>query len=102
MKKRTMVSQMILETIAETMDKQDKKGIEKYGQSLDSVDLYAYDWQAMAMEELVDGIKYVTMENVRLKRELNILKSSIDERVKENTRIELKKLYDKLIGGDAI
>ena len=100
--KRTMVSQMILETIAETMDKQDKKGVEKYGQSLDTVDLYMYDWQAMAMEELADGIKYVTMENVRLKRELNIMKDNYEKEVRKGIRDELNKLYNKMMGGDMI
>lgn len=39
---------------------QERKGIEKYGKPLDALD--NYDWLEMALEEQVDGTKYLVAE----------------------------------------
>lgn len=39
---------------------QEMKGIQKYGQALDPLD--DYDWLKMALEEQVDGTKYLVAE----------------------------------------
>lgn len=72
--KRTEISEMVLGVIATVLDSQDEKGIEKYGKSLDAVSLDSYDWREMALEELADCIKYLLMENMRLRRELQWMK----------------------------
>ena len=41
-------------------DSQEDKGIEKYGQPLNPLD--NYDWLGMALEEQVDGTKYLIAE----------------------------------------
>lgn len=41
-------------------DEQENKGIQKYGQALDPLD--DYNWLEMAVEEQVDGFKYLTAE----------------------------------------
>jgi hypothetical protein len=67
--KRTKITDIVLGVIANLMDSQDVKGFKKYGKTLDVVPLDAYDWDLMAMEEMVDGLKYLMMENIRLKEE---------------------------------
>jgi len=42
---------------------QEDKGIEKYGQPLDPLD--DYDWLEMAIEEQVDGFKYLHAEQIK-------------------------------------
>jgi hypothetical protein len=67
--KRTKITDIVLHVIANIMDSQDVKGFKKYNKTLDVVPLDAYDWDLMAMEEMADCIKYLLMENVRLKEE---------------------------------
>ena len=44
----------------EVADIQERKGIEKYGQPLRALD--GFDWLQMALEEQVDGTKYLVAE----------------------------------------
>jgi hypothetical protein len=74
---RTYITQMVLETIAEQLDKQDIKGFKKYGKTLDKVHFDTYDWNEMAMEELADCVKYLMMENFKLKRIIGRIRSEI-------------------------
>jgi hypothetical protein len=67
--KRTKITDIVLGVIANMLDSQDVKGFKKYGRTLDTVPLGKYDWDLMAMEEMADGLKYLTMENIRLKEE---------------------------------
>lgn len=54
---------------SEVARSQEDKGIEKYGQALEPID--DYDWLEMAIEEQVDGFKYLHAE--QKKREWTIL-----------------------------
>lgn len=45
---------------AEVANAQERKGILKYGKPLDPLD--THDWLKMAIEEQVDGIKYLVAE----------------------------------------
>lgn len=64
---RTHIGQIVLDMVGALMDAQDDKGFSKYGETLDDVHYDSYDWQIMAMEEMVDGMKYLMMENQKLK-----------------------------------
>lgn len=66
-------------------DKQDEKGLKKYGKPINPLD--DYNWNDMAIEELVDSIKYVVAN--KKKTEL-----TIDKVVKELEAIR----YDILFG----
>jgi site-specific DNA-adenine methylase len=76
--KRTIITRSVLEVIANLMDKQDQKGLTKYGKTLDKVNLDDYDWNQMAMEEMADCIKYLMMENFRLKRIISVAKGDLN------------------------
>ena len=56
----------IKDEIISLLDKQNEKGMEKYGQSLDECPLNAYDWNIMIQEELIDALQYALKENKRL------------------------------------
>ncbi|WP_145148537.1 hypothetical protein [Paenibacillus xylanexedens] len=57
--------------IIELLDKQNEKGIAKYGSTIDQAADQYYDWKLMAMEEMVDLIQYQQKEIMRLERLLN-------------------------------
>jgi hypothetical protein len=63
------IKEKVLATIEKVYDQQDEKGLEKYGLTLDQAVDDNYNWQAMINEELIDAIKYVIKENVRLNKE---------------------------------
>ncbi|MCF2719259.1 hypothetical protein LWE69_19655 [Paenibacillus sp. UKAQ_18] len=65
--KRPEVTQRIIELL----DKQNEKGLKKYGTTIDQVSDQSYDWKLMAMEEMVDLIQYQQKEIMRLERLLN-------------------------------
>lgn len=68
---RPVTSQKVIDLITQVVDDQDTKGLIKYGHSLDKeMRETNHDWQHMALEETVDGMKYLLMENLRLRREL--------------------------------
>lgn len=67
---RPIVSQKVIDIISNVVDSQDQKGMEKYGKTIDQAHDHNYDWQMMAIEELVDAMKYMVKENERLAREL--------------------------------
>jgi histidinol dehydrogenase len=73
MEQRTLITKMVLHVVAEVSDKQDQKGVREYGQSLDQVPLNSYEWNMMALEEVVDALKYQIMENARLKERNELL-----------------------------
>ena len=56
--------------INRVLDKQNEKGMETYGQTLDDCPDESYDWNVMAIEELVDGIQYLAKENLRLEKQI--------------------------------
>ncbi|MFT9370128.1 hypothetical protein [Paenibacillus polymyxa] len=57
--------------IIELLDKQNEKGLKKYGTTIDQVSDMAYDWKLMALEEATDLIQYLQKEVIRLERLLN-------------------------------
>lgn len=69
---RPMTSQIVIKEFSKIIDAQDKKGIEKYGKTIDEA--VNYDWELMALEEAADLQKYLVKEIVRLRAELHILK----------------------------
>ena len=60
------IKERVINTIESVIDHQNKKGINKYGITIDDVSADDYDWQAMINEELIDAIQYAVKENVRL------------------------------------
>lgn len=52
--------QTVKDKFGQVADSQENKGIEKYGQPLNPLD--TYDWLEMALEEQVDGTKYLIAE----------------------------------------
>jgi hypothetical protein len=61
---------------------QETKGIAKYGQPLDPMD-NRWDWAEMAMEELVDAVKYVECERVKRNRTISASISALVELKKQ-------------------
>ena len=59
--------------IDRVLDKQNAKGMATYGQTLDDCPDESYDWNVMAIEELVDGMQYLAKENLRLKKQIEQL-----------------------------
>jgi hypothetical protein len=82
--KRPEVSQEIINIFSYLVDKQDKKGWEKYNKTIDDASDEDWDWVEMALEEAVDGMKYLVKENIRLRREIktyqDIISREIDEK----------------------
>lgn len=77
--KRTKVTEIVLDVIGNLSDEQDRKGIKEYGVSLDDVPFGCYDWNNMAMQEMVDGLKYLVMENYKLKAENKALRLMLNK-----------------------
>ena len=61
----------VKERIVDLLNKQTKKGVEKYGHTLDDCPEMKYDWRLMAMEEMIDCMQYQQKEIIRLERLLN-------------------------------
>ena len=82
-------SKNVLKLIAEKLFYQNRKGLEKYGESIDEVGDGDYDWQDMAMEELIDGIQYVLKENGKLRRENETLRKDNALLYDQNDRLQM-------------
>jgi len=61
----------------EAANRQENKGVEKYGKPLDPLD--NYDWLEMATEELVDGFKYLVAEQVKREFIANKIRKLTDD-----------------------
>ncbi|WP_328800305.1 hypothetical protein T3H97_16490 [Paenibacillus sp. LX16] len=61
----------VTQRIIELLDKQNEKGLKKYGTTIDQVSDQSYDWRLMALEEATDLIQYLQKEVMRLERLLN-------------------------------
>ena len=59
----------IKQIINDILDRQEKKGIETYGQSLEDCPDDEYDWDQMTLEELIDALQYQVKQNLYLKRQ---------------------------------
>ena len=82
-------SKNVVRLIVEKLAHQNSKGLEKYGKSVDEVGDDEYDWQEMAMEELLDGIQYVIIENGRLRRENETLRKDNALLYDQNDRLQM-------------
>jgi hypothetical protein len=95
--KRPKISEMVLGVISTLIDSQDEKGMKKYGESIDDAqfdeDGNEYDWNVMALEEMVDGMKYMMKENEKLRKNNQWLEKKLrDERYQ---RMVLEKGLDR-------
>lgn len=61
----------VTKRIIDLLDKQNEKGLRKYGSTIDQASDQYYDWKLMAMEEMADLIQYQQKEIMRLERLLN-------------------------------
>lgn len=63
----------IKKRIITLLDAQERKGIATYGKTLEDAetdeDGVPYDWNAMALEELVDALQYMIKQNLLLEHE---------------------------------
>lgn len=77
--------------------KQEDKGIEKYGQPLDPLD-NRYDWLEMAIEEQVDGFKYLHAEQVKRKHITDQIRLLIKNNTIPMVHDQIVVLLDQLEG----
>ena len=66
----TEIKRIILDLI----DQQEAKGLRTYGVTLDEAKDENYNWNVMALEELIDALSYQIKANMALKRENDHLK----------------------------
>lgn len=88
MKGRTIDS-LIDEVIQEVRDQQKEKGLRTYNQTLDDCPDEEYNWMRMAIEELVDGISYLSKEWLRMFKVNNLL--NLELRKEKAKRLELER-----------
>lgn len=70
---RPEITQRVIQAFADVLDRQDTKGVEKYGENIDAASDVMYDWNLMALEECADLFKYLVKENQRLQKEVQEL-----------------------------
>lgn len=73
---RPEVSQIVIDHFANIVDSQDKKGIEKYGTTIDDAKNEDYDWNLMALEESIDLNKYLVKKIQELLDNTEILETA--------------------------
>lgn len=80
------IATRVMEIIEGKVEYQINKGFGKYNHTLDDCPDNAYDFDHMALEEMVDGMQYLVKQNGILKRKL-----------KEETkrRMELEKWHQR-------
>lgn len=90
---------LVKETFGEVADSQEDKGIIKYGKPLDPLD--DYDWLDMALEESVDGTKYLVAEKVKRIYHCKKLRSLVLKNCEGYVQQEMLHWVDKLEGRHA-
>lgn len=75
---------------------QERKGILKYGQPLNPLDDYC--WLSMALEEQVDGTKYLIAEMEKRKFIVNKIRKLLDYKENSVSKTEINFWLDKLEG----
>lgn len=68
---RPATTQKVIDIFTEILDKQDQKGLLKYGTTIDEANDKNYNWNLMALEESADLMKYLVKENTRLVKMIN-------------------------------
>lgn len=68
---RPATTQKVIDIFTEILDKQDQKGLLKYGTTIDEANDKNYNWTLMALEESADLMKYLVKENTRLVKMIN-------------------------------
>ena len=58
----------IKDVINQVLDRQNQKGMSTYGRTLDDCPDGDYDWNEMAVEELVDALQYLAKKNIILRK----------------------------------
>lgn len=80
---------------------QEEKGIEKYGQPLNPFD--RYDWIEMALEECVDGFKYLLAEKVKRDTTIKKIEELLNLDIEgEKLRRLIQKELDKWKGDSGV
>jgi len=67
-------SREVLSIIAKQLDRQNKKGYETYGTTIDQAKDEEYDWNRMALEECIDALQYLVKRNKELEKENKMLR----------------------------
>lgn len=70
MEQRPEITKQVLGLIATKLDEQNEKGLRKYGTTIDEVPFEDYDYNEMALEELVDCVQYLMKENMKLRKQI--------------------------------
>ncbi|MGM9923062.1 MAG: hypothetical protein ACI35R_02290 [Bacillus sp. (in: firmicutes)] len=83
----------IRDVINRVLDRQNQKGMSTYGRTLDDCPDGDYDWNEMAVEELIDALQYLAKEN-------NILRKKLANEIDQ--RIHIERLLNKLTRGEQI
>ena len=60
----------IRDVINQVLDRQNQKGMSTYGRTLDDCPDGDYDWNEMAVEELVDALQYLAKKNIILRKKI--------------------------------
>jgi hypothetical protein len=74
----------IVETVVRKYRERSDLGIQKYGKTLTRTDLDFGDWLTHLQEELMDATLYIE----RLKRDVNILRTTLPPEVLDRLRIQ--------------
>ena len=71
------IKDKIIQDITNQIDKQNEKGFEKYGETIDQARDNGHNWQNMLNEELIDGLQYANKEIKRLNEQNEVLSSRL-------------------------
>lgn len=80
-------TQIVMDIIAKHLWEQNRKGIQKYGTTIDEASNSEYNWNVMALQEVIDCIQYVVKENMKIKEENLMLSSENKHLRQENKRL---------------
>src|SRR5690606_19056662 len=87
---------LVKEVFGRVADNQEDKGIAKYGKPLDPLD--DYDWLQMALEESVDGTKYLIAEMEKRKFIAGKIRKLLNYKPNEVSKTEILHWLDVLEG----
>lgn len=96
------IREQVLRQIANQLKDQERKGLAKYGKTLDENNYTDYDWQTMIIEELIDAIQYTTMENNRLQAQVQANQTIDPYIAKLQDEFQTARKYDLTVLQDGI